>query len=165
MNRARPTLRCLREDLKVAMPPADVPLDEIDHPLLSKTNEQFADPATPHERIVAIDDEVFFKVKIQRWRGAVWTDYPNADVQVWLVAAGWREDGATNDFYAALTASARTARSRHNAGNAQSPDLEHVLGTPAPRRCRPGTLPSRVRRPVRTNTRRSCGKPVSSLAA
>ena len=66
----------------------------------SQTHEQFADPATPHERIAAIDDEVFFRVKIQRWRGAVWTDQPNADVRAWLVAAGWREDGATTDFYA-----------------------------------------------------------------
>jgi hypothetical protein len=102
------------------MPSTDVPLDEITHPLLAKTHEQFADPATPHERIAAIDDEMFFKVKIQRWRGAVWTDHPSADVQVWLVAAGWREDGATTDFYAALAAGAKAARSRHNAGNAQS---------------------------------------------
>jgi hypothetical protein len=120
VERARPTLRCLHDDLKVARPSADVPLDEINHPLLAKTHEQFADPATPHERIAAIDDEVFFKVKVQRWRGAVWTDHPSADVRVWLVAAGWREDGATTDFYAALAASARAARSRRNAGNAQS---------------------------------------------
>jgi hypothetical protein len=120
VERARPTLRCLHDDLKVATPSADVPLDEIDHPLLAKTHEQFADPATPHERIAAIDDQVFFKVKIQRWRGAVWTDQPSTDVRVWLVAAGWREDGATTDFYAALAAGARAARSRHNAGNAQS---------------------------------------------
>jgi hypothetical protein len=92
VERARPTLRCLHDDLKVATPSADVPLDEINHPLLAKTQAQFADPATPHERIAAIDDEVFFKVKIQRWRGAVWTDHPSADVPIWLVAAGWRED-------------------------------------------------------------------------
>ena len=71
-KRARPTLRCLHHDLKIATPSADVPLDELNHPLLAKTHEQFSDPATPHERIAAIDDEVFFKVKIQRWRGAVW---------------------------------------------------------------------------------------------
>lgn len=119
MERARPTLRCLREDLKIATPSADLPLDEIDHPLLAKIREQFADPATPHERIAAIDDQVFFKVKIQRWRGAVWTDRPDADVQLWLVAAGWREKGATTDFYAALAFGGRTARSRHNATHAQ----------------------------------------------
>jgi hypothetical protein len=120
MERGRPTLRCLREDLKVALPATDMPLDEIDHPLLAKTHEQFADPATPHERIAAIDDEVLFKVKINRWRGAIWTNHPSADVRVWLVAAGWREDGATTDFYATLAAGARIARSRYNAVHAQA---------------------------------------------
>jgi hypothetical protein len=33
MERARPTLRCLRADLKLPLPPVDQPLDEIDHPL------------------------------------------------------------------------------------------------------------------------------------
>lgn len=117
MEHARPTLRCLHDDLKIATPSADVPLDEIKHPLLAKIRQQFADPATPHERIAAIDDEVLFKVKLQRWRGAVWTDRPSADVRVWLVAAGWREDGSTTDFYAALAVRARVARSRQSASS------------------------------------------------
>jgi hypothetical protein len=60
---ARPTLRCLREDLGLPVPSAQVPLDEIDHPLLRKAQEQFAAGDTPHERIRAIDDVVLFKVK------------------------------------------------------------------------------------------------------
>ncbi|WP_250291108.1 hypothetical protein [Frankia sp. CiP1_Cm_nod1] len=47
----RPTLRCLREDLHLPLPPASVPLDQVGHPLLAKAGEQFADPDTPHERI------------------------------------------------------------------------------------------------------------------
>jgi hypothetical protein len=50
----RPTLRCLREDLRLPLPPASVPLDQVDHPLLTKAGEQFADPVTSHERIRAI---------------------------------------------------------------------------------------------------------------
>jgi len=111
MDRARPTVRCLRHDLHLAMPEVDIPLDEIDHPLLSKTNEQFFDPDTPHERIRAIDDNIMFKVKIQRWRGAVWTDEP----QVWLVVAGQRESGSPDDFYAALAADTVAARKGYNA--------------------------------------------------
>jgi hypothetical protein len=42
--------------------------------LIAKANEQFADSPTPHELIVAIDDEVLFKVKTGRWRGAVWDE-------------------------------------------------------------------------------------------
>jgi hypothetical protein len=113
----RPTLRCLREDLELPVPPARVPLDEIDHPLLRKAAEQFASQDTPHERIRAIDDVVLFKVKTGRWRGAVYSDGPEADVKDWLVAAGIREEGSADDFYAALHSEARTARQRYNAGH------------------------------------------------
>ncbi|MBS2966517.1 hypothetical protein KGA66_25990 [Actinocrinis puniceicyclus] len=107
---ARPTLRCLREDLGLALPPVNRPLDEIDHPLIRKAAERFADPDTPQERIRAIDDQVLFKVKVQRWRGAVWVE---ADLP-WLVAGGQREDGSPDDFYAALESSATAARARYN---------------------------------------------------
>jgi ABC transport system ATP-binding/permease protein len=46
-GRARPALRCLREDLGQAVPPADTPLDEVLHPLLAKASERFADDSTP----------------------------------------------------------------------------------------------------------------------
>lgn len=72
----RPTLRCLREDLRLPVPPARTPLDQIGHPLLAKASEQFADPDTPHVRIRAVDDVVLFKVKVGRWRGAAFTDEP-----------------------------------------------------------------------------------------
>ncbi|CAG7642464.1 hypothetical protein SBRY_30655 [Actinacidiphila bryophytorum] len=74
MQPARPTLRTLREDLELALPFARKPLDELDHPLLVKARELFGDDEAGRERIRAIDDEILFKVKVQRWRGAVWTD-------------------------------------------------------------------------------------------
>jgi hypothetical protein len=46
-RRARPTLRCLREDLSLPLPRVDIPLDEIIHPLLAKVAERFADDQTP----------------------------------------------------------------------------------------------------------------------
>jgi hypothetical protein len=111
----RPTLRCLRDDLKLPLPTARVPLDEIDHALVRKAAEQFAARDTPHERITSIDDVVLFKVKTGRWRGAVFPEEPEAVVQDWLVAAGIREEGAPDDFYAALHTQARAARQRYNA--------------------------------------------------
>lgn len=110
----RPTLRCLHNDLKLPLPPADQPLDELDHPVLHKAREQFADSDTPHERILAVDDQILFKLKIQRWRGAVWTDRPDAHPRTWVVAAGHRASGSTTDFYAALTADAQAVKSRYN---------------------------------------------------
>ena len=112
----RPTLRCLRQDLDLPVPSARTPLDQIDHPLLGKAAELFADAGTAHERIRSIDDVVLFKVKAGRWRGAVFTDtQPDAEVSDWLVAAGLREDGSSDDFYAALHRQARAARQRYNA--------------------------------------------------
>jgi hypothetical protein len=96
------------------IPRADVPLDEITHPLLAKAAERFGDAQAPHERIAAIDDQVFFKVKVQRWRGAVWLD----DETAWLVAAGQREEGAPDDFYASLASRGTAARARYNAEHA-----------------------------------------------
>ncbi|MDT0440249.1 MULTISPECIES: hypothetical protein [Streptomyces] len=113
MRPARPTLRSLREDLKLSLPSAREPLDELDHPILAKAREHFADDAAGHERIRSIDDEVLLKVKIQRWRGAVWTD---GDLP-WLIAAGQREDGSPDDFYSALETAARAARAHYNANN------------------------------------------------
>jgi hypothetical protein len=110
MEHARPTLRCLLDDLGLLIPPADEPLDEIGHPLLSKASEQFARADTRHERIRAVDDQFLFKVKVQRWRGAVWIE----ETLPWLVAAGWRESGSADDFYAALAAAGKAARSRYN---------------------------------------------------
>jgi hypothetical protein len=116
-QRARPTLRCLREDLAQDMPRASTPLDEIDHPLLAKATERFTESQTPRERIAAIDDQVFFKVKIQRWRGAVWVEDGKAP---WLVAAGHRQEGSPDDFYAALAVRGKAARRRYNAEHPSS---------------------------------------------
>jgi hypothetical protein len=91
-ERARPTLRCLREDLGLAVPRVDTPLEEATHPLLAKAAERFAGEQPPQERIAAVDDQVLFKVKVQRWRGAVWIDAGVA----WLVAAGSLLDGREN---------------------------------------------------------------------
>lgn len=119
MSGVRPTLRVLRDDLRLPLPSARTPLDAISHPLLDKAAEQFADPGTAHERIRAIDDVVLFKVKVQRWRGAVWTDGPDAEVPTWLVAAGVREDGSGDDFYTALESSGKAARARYNSEHNQ----------------------------------------------
>jgi hypothetical protein len=64
MRSARPTLRCLREDLDLPVPVVTVPLDEIHHPILAKAAEQFTAEEAKHERIRAIDDQVLFKVKV-----------------------------------------------------------------------------------------------------
>lgn len=95
-GQVRPTLRCLREDPALPVPHADTPLDEVSHPLLAKAAGRFTGGQTPQERITSIDDQVLFKVKAQRRRGAVWVGGGIA----WLVAAGQHEEGSPEDFYA-----------------------------------------------------------------
>lgn len=114
MKQARPTLRALTVDMHLPVPEVDIPLDALEHPLLAKASEQFVDGGGRHERIRAVADQVLFKVKVQRWRGAVWVDGD----QPWVVAAGHREDGSGDDFYTALEADARAARARYNAEHA-----------------------------------------------
>jgi hypothetical protein len=89
-------------------------LDEVLHPLLAKASERFGDEGTSQERIASVDDQVLFKVKAGRWRGAVWVA---VDGIPWLVAAGQREEGSPDDFYAALAARGTTARSQYNAAH------------------------------------------------
>jgi len=115
-------LRALIEDLRLPVPPADDLLDEIDHPLLAKANEQFTGRRTGHERIRAVKDEVLFKV--QRWRGAAWIE----EDQPWLVAAGTREEGSPDDFYAALAADAEAARARYNTEHTQPLPTSTFIG-------------------------------------
>ncbi len=106
----RPTLRCLSEDLSFVLPSIDEPLHEIDHPLIKKANGQFTLPTGPRERIRSIDDVVMFKVKVQRWRGAV----VEAGEPGWMVTAGVREAGSRDDFYEALATAAVAALTRYN---------------------------------------------------
>ncbi|WP_285507951.1 hypothetical protein [Actinokineospora sp. NBRC 105648] len=101
----------MREELGLKVPPVNEPLNELDHPLIGKANGQFAVPTGPRERIRSVDDAIMFKVKVQRWRGAV----VDGGEPSWLIAAGVREDGSRDDFYEALATAMKAARARYNA--------------------------------------------------
>lgn len=113
----RPTMRCLFEDLGIShLPPASQPLDTLDHVLLQKAQQLYPTRATPGERIVSIDDHVFFKVKVERWRGAVDRD----SSPQWLCAAGSRQEGSPDDFYQALVDQCRSWRKDYNRHHART---------------------------------------------
>ncbi|MFF4611372.1 hypothetical protein ACFY1Q_17120 [Streptomyces albidoflavus] len=109
----------MQEDLELDLPPIATPLHELDHPLVSRAQQQ-ADVA-PTEKIASIDDVVLLKCKPggSRWRAAVWEDQGQAFG--WLVAAGQRTAGARDDFYRQL--SDRCTRKR-TALNRAGEDLE-----------------------------------------
>ena len=151
-RRARPTLRCLREDLGQTVPPADTPLDEVPHPLLAKATERFADEATPRERIAAVDDHVLFKVKVQRWRSAVWM----ADDGIpRLVAAGQREEGIARRLLR-LARGPRQGRPQPVQRGAHSPaDHRNAYQRHPPRAGGRTALEGRARGPSRTSPPRN----------
>lgn len=129
----RPTLRCLKDDLGLSLPPIAEPLDTLDHELLDDARR--ADEA-PTERIRSIDDQVLLKAKPggSRWRGALWQDRSTDPSPAWLVAAGIRKDGDRTDFYDELCAACTRERTRRNAaGTDPRPGKktfsEHLLPT------------------------------------
>lgn len=109
---ARVTQRCLREDLTDGWDDAaDQRLAQqgqagiqkavhlLGHKLIQKAVDDF--PVNPHvkkkrESISGLTNPAFWKVKVDRWRGAAFED---KDGQVWLVAAGHRYAGERKDFY------------------------------------------------------------------
>jgi len=121
----RPTRRCLG-DLCLALPDLGVLLEEIVQPVIVSAQ------AVPElrnaggaERVVALTDRVWFKVKTSDYRAAV-TELRGTDLSDWvrpsrgswwIGAAGRRQaDSAQRDFYATLQrecATGRTVSSDH----------------------------------------------------
>lgn len=115
----RPTKRCLG-DLGTELPDLGTPLEEIDHPVVANAQsvpEQR--DAGGAERVVALTDRVWFKVKTSDHRAAVTelrgTDLPDwvrpSRGVWWIGAAGRRQaDSAQRDFYATLQRECTTGR-------------------------------------------------------
>lgn len=110
----RPTLRCVREDLGYKkLPPVSQQLDKLGDVVLTKSGEVARSAPQGTERVVELDDRIFWKVKIDRWRGALWI----SDDESWLVAAGYRRAGDADDFYNELGTAARRWRAEFNRSN------------------------------------------------
>lgn len=127
MTSVRPTKRCL-DNLELSFPPLDVPLHDTEHDLIAKAQrlpDEFASGGA--ERVLAIDDRVWFKVKVGEYRGAgghvvdVRDDIPPL---WWLVAGGLRRaDSKNQDFYGALDAECRRAAK----GTSATVSSDHLL--------------------------------------
>lgn len=110
MAAARPTFRCLEDDLVSGWPSAEYlrlvrvgldgppPISELDHPLIRHAVDTFGEVSEDirRETISGLSDPKFYKLKSGRWRGAIYVD---PDGQTWLVAAGLRREGEIRDFY------------------------------------------------------------------
>lgn len=75
-----------------------VDLGSLEHPLLRHCTELFADREARRQQkpIAAARPMTIYKAKTTNWRGAVFLD---ANDQPWLIDAGLRRNGDTDDFY------------------------------------------------------------------
>lgn len=96
-RRARPTIRCLTNDLGLELPNLDVDLGQIDHPLLDDIRRLGPTSPRGQKRIVAVDYPLVYRVRVSDYRGATWVDQEH-DL-VWLCAARRREEGSAEDTY------------------------------------------------------------------
>ena len=115
----RPTKRCLA-DLSLPVPTLGLRLSDINHPLIAKAQQVPDEVASGGaERVRALTDRVWFKVKTGIWRGAASDlrdelpeDALRLDAWWWLGAGGTRQaDSAQHDFYVHLSDAAH----RHGA--------------------------------------------------
>ncbi len=124
MQPVRPTRRAIR-DLGVAVPTIDIQLHDVDHALIGKA-QALPDSvaAGGAERISCIRDSVWFKVKVDDYRGAAHQvadplgasgalgelDLPDW----WIGAAGRRnQDSPQHDFYSRLKSEVGAKGSAH----------------------------------------------------
>lgn len=96
-RRARVTLRCLRDDLRLQLPPIETDLGKIEHPLLEETRRLAPTAPAGQKRILAIEHPLVYRLRHGRWRGATWLE-DDAE-RFWLCGAALREQGARNDPY------------------------------------------------------------------
>lgn len=116
-RRVRVTLRCLREDLSLQLPPVEVDLSSLDHPLIDEARRVAPTAPTGQKRILSIGHPLVYRLRHGRWRGASWLE--DAAARFWLCAGAQRDQGSRDDPYELFSA-------LHQAGRLL-PDADDLL--------------------------------------
>ena len=96
-RRARPTIRCLVEDLGLPLQD-DVDLGQLDHPWLEELRRVAPHSPRGQKRILAIEQPLVFRLRVPAERGATWVDEEHNIV--WLCGVERRQDASQDDAYA-----------------------------------------------------------------
>ncbi len=122
-RRARLTLRCLSEDLGLAIPPVTESIeataeraDLAGHgPMVAKFFEMAPVAPQNQDRVLAIRDRLVFRFKFVAYRVATWVD-PESNV-VWMLAAALRRADSDDayDYFEALHNAGRLLPDRRDA--------------------------------------------------
>lgn len=116
-RRTRVTLRCLREDLGLAVPPVEVDLGRLDHPLVVEARRVAPTAPRVQKRVLSIDHPLVYRLRHRRWRGATWLETDPG--RFWLCAAAQRKEGSRDDAYELFAA-------LHDAGRLLPDDDDHL---------------------------------------
>jgi hypothetical protein len=103
-RRARPTIRCLRDDLLLELPTVEVDLGSIEHPLMDEARRVAPSAPRGQKRILAIDHPLVYRLRHGRWRGATWLEEDAS--RFWLLAGAERAAGSRDDAYEVFVAEA-----------------------------------------------------------
>jgi hypothetical protein len=102
------TVRCLRDDLKLELPPVEVDLGGLDHVLVGEARRLAPTAPRGQKRIHSIEHPLVYRVRHGRWRGATWLEADAA--RFWLCAGAQREEGSGEDAYEQFAALHRAQR-------------------------------------------------------
>jgi hypothetical protein len=101
-RRARPTIRGLRDDLRIELPTVDIDLGSIEHLLMDEARRVAPTAPRGQKRILAIDRPLVYRLRHGRWRGATWLEDEAA--RFWLLASAQRAAGSLGDAYEVFVA-------------------------------------------------------------
>ena len=107
-RRARPTIRCLTEDLGFEVPGLDVGMGDIEDGWLDELRRIAPASRQGQKRILAIAQPMVYRLRVGSFRGATWVDEGNGIV--WLCAVHRREQDFDDDacaWFAGLHANGR----------------------------------------------------------
>ena len=107
-RRTRVTLRCLRDDLKLELPPVEIDLGGLHHVLVGEARRLAPTAPRGQKRILSIEHPLVYRVRHGRWRGATWLEAGAA--RFWLCAGAHREEGSGEDAYEQFAALHRAQR-------------------------------------------------------
>jgi hypothetical protein len=94
--RARPTIRCLVEDLGIDLPDLGTDLGALDDPWIAELRRIAPQSPMGQKRILSIAHPLVYRLRVSSERGATWVD---EDGFVWLCAVRRREDGSDDDAF------------------------------------------------------------------
>ena len=96
VRRARPTIRCLVEDLGIELPDLATDLGELDDPWIAELRRVAPMTPTGQKRILSIGHPLVYRLRMSADRGGTWLD---DDGVVWLCAVRRREEGSDDDAF------------------------------------------------------------------